>query len=212
MAEDLSDLSSLPAYTRSKRSVTPRFRKKNSSRSLFSVDEKSETSDSDFTNNTATSGILSRAVSLPAATSVRKKRSEKSPHIKKPPKRLALVRILTSDATKYAETGEEAKALESYRQATKIAGTEISRIHQKIARSHRLTEVARNSVQDRLSEDLCMIGVSIGQFRTKMAILYDRLGNWDEALLCCREALEIYKHQTDNQESKHKSTIRCSPS
>lgn len=28
-----------------------------------------------------------------------------------------------------------------------------------------------------------------------MAILYDRLGNWDEALLCCREALEIYKHQ-----------------
>lgn len=165
-----------------------------SSRSLFSVDEESDTeclSEFSGTDTASHGGVASRAASLPTVPRKHKQRSA-STNTKTP---MQLVRILADDAIHFTETGQEQRALEAYRQATKIAGSEISRLNVRIAKSRRLHATVRSSVQDRLSEDLSAIGVAIGNFRMQMAILYDRLGSWEKALLCCREALEVYKHQ-----------------
>jgi tetratricopeptide (TPR) repeat protein len=120
---------------------------------------------------------------------------------------LKTVQQLCTDAKELAHTGEEAAALKVYENAITIAGTEISRINVKIRASRSQHFATRDSIQGRLKEDLRKVGVLIGKLRTKMAVLYERAGDFERAIACCREALEIYKHQPVVKEDLEKDKV-----
>lgn len=111
------------------------------------------------------------------------------------------IKELQHEATELAGRGEEEEAMKRYREAIRMAGTEISRINFRIVQSQsRPHEATRASIQQHLRGDLLKIGRIIGKMRTKMALLYERTGDFDRAIACCREAMEIYKHQPALQE------------
>jgi tetratricopeptide (TPR) repeat protein len=134
--------------------------------------------------NVHSSGYISDSSSKKSKRSVRGKTN-----------RLKKVQELCADATNLAHTGEEEEALKAYENAILIAGSEIARINFKIRKSRGQHEATRESIQGRLREDLRKVGIIIGKIRTKMAILYERSGDFERAMACCREATEVYKHQ-----------------
>lgn len=117
------------------------------------------------------------------------------------------VQQLCAEAKKLANTGEETKALKVYEKAIAVAGLDIGRINVKI-RTSRAHEATRESIQGRLKEDLRRVGILIGKLRTKMAILHERIGEFDHAKSCCKEAMEVYKHQpVINEEAERDKVI-----
>jgi tetratricopeptide (TPR) repeat protein len=115
--------------------------------------------------------------------------------------RFLLAKNLVIDAARFLETGEDEKALQAYQQAIQIAGSEIARINAKLRTCACHTDVAQRSIKDRLGQDLRKAGISIGKLRTKMAIVYERLGDYDNAILCCQEAATLYQNLPNNSDS-----------
>ena len=99
------------------------------------------------------------------------------------------------EAAAMAQIGDEKEAMNVYENAIMIAGSEIGRIKFKIRRSQGQHEATRESIQSRLQEDLRKVCKIISKLRTKMAILYERSGDLECAIECCREANEVYKYQ-----------------
>lgn len=152
---------------------------------------------SEGTSESTGNGKKNRKKKLGASSSVTGKKTD----------RIKQVKELQKDATDLAHRGQEDEAQDLYRQAIQIAGSEISRINFRIVKSQREHEATRASIQQHLSEDLRKIGLIIGKLRTKMAILYERSGKFDRAIACCREAMEIYKHQPVVDEAAKKNTL-----
>lgn len=119
--------------------------------------------------------------------------------------RLLLAKNLVKDATDWLEIGEDEKALKAYQQAIQIAGSEIARINVKIRTCASHVKVVQRSIKDRLAQDLRKVGVSIGKLRTKMAIVYERLGDYDNAILCCQEAKALYANLPNADGTKSSS-------
>ena len=167
---------------------------------LPSLDEDTELADEDYDSTTSLtdldSSLGSDSAGGSASSSTKKKRKSKGPVVKgNKLDRLKKVKDLTTEASEKAHRGEEEEAQKLYRNAIQIAGAEISRINFRIVRSQGQPEAARESIQKRLREDLRKVGLIIGKLKTKMAILYERCGDFERAISCCREAMEIYKHQ-----------------
>jgi len=159
---------------------------------LPSLDENSELTGEDSTTSTID---FSSSVS---ETSKKKGKAKQRPSIQggsKQSDRLKSVKDLQKEATEKAHRGEEEEAQKLYRNAIQIAGSEIARINFRIVKSQEKHEETRIFIQKKLREDLRKIGLIIGKLRTKMAILYERSGDFERAISCCREAMEIYKHQ-----------------
>lgn len=120
--------------------------------------------------------------------------------------RLRQVRRLQEQAEEFTETGAEEKALGVYQLAIKVLGSEIARINVRIRKCQCKHEKTRNSILARFRTDLCRVSTKIGKLRTKMAIIYERLGDYDRAIACCREAEELHRQQpscdTDEVASK----------
>ena len=166
---------------------------------LPSLDEHSELTPEDYSTTSTTD--FSSSVS---ENSKKKGKAKKRPSIKggdKQSDRLKSVKDLQKEATEKAHRGEEEEAQKLYRNAIQIAGSEIARINFRIVKSQEKHEETRISIQKKLREDLRKIGLIIGKLRTKMAILYERSGDFERAISCCREAMEIYKHQPAVEET-----------
>lgn len=152
-----------------------------------------------------TKGVDSFRMAVPGIVSPDSSSDDTDPLVKSPFKRKPsisglknlskIVGKLVRDAATAAETGEEKEALRLYQNAIQLAGSEIARINVKIRKARVQPEATRRSIEDRLREDLRKVGITVGKYRTKMAILYERMGDYNKALSCCREAMEIYKYQ-----------------
>lgn len=148
-------------------------------------------------NITASRSVLS------ASTGKKKRRSKK-------PTRMEKIREMQSVASELAQRGDEDGALKVYRQALQMAGTEMERIQVLInkgknvnpsykskhsSNSSPLPVAAIKSIQNRIQEDLLTMSERIGKIRIVMTIIHERIGEFDKALECCKEATEVYTHQ-----------------
>ena len=94
-----------------------------------------------------------------------------------------------------AHCGEEEKALHVYKKALKITRNETARIKGQLKQVDDMHPSTVKSIHSRLHEDWLQVGWSIASIRAKMAILCERLGDYDSAITCCNEASDIYKRQ-----------------
>jgi tetratricopeptide (TPR) repeat protein len=142
----------------------------------------------------------------PLLSSSRRKLTQKP----KKPTRLQKVRELQAVASDLAQRGDEDEAIKVYRRALQVAGTEVSKINTQINKQQEkhlfqskfssgtgspLPIAAIKSIQNRIQEDLLIMSERIGRIRLVMAVLYERIGDHENALKCCTEAIDVYKHQ-----------------
>lgn len=144
--------------------------------------------------------------SNPLLPSSRRKLTQKP----KKPTRLQKVRELQAIASDLAQRGDEEEAIKVYRRALQVAGTEVSKINSQINKQQEkqlfqskfssgigspLPVAAIKSIQNRIQEDLMTMSERIGRIRLVMAVLYERVGDYENAIKCCTEAIDVYKHQ-----------------
>lgn len=110
------------------------------------------------------------------------------------------IEALEKEASSLALCGSEQAALDVYQKALVITRTDVSRIKKQLkqvtAKHHPSTV---RSIHSRLHEDWLQIGVSIARIRTMMAILFERIGDVEHAISCCKEAREVYTRQVGYQ-------------
>jgi tetratricopeptide (TPR) repeat protein len=102
---------------------------------------------------------------------------------------------LEQTASSLAMQGSEQDALEVYQQALLITRTDVSRIKKQLKQVTAKHPSTVESIHSRLHEDWLQVGLSIARIRTMMAILFERLGDHEHAIECCKEAREVYKRQ-----------------
>lgn len=118
---------------------------------------------------------------------------------------------LTEKADDLASVGEEEKALVSYKKALKVNRHETARIKSQLRQVDGKHPSTVQSIASRLHEDWLEVGHSIADIRCKMAILCERVGDYDRAIACCKEAEGVYKRQMSFlQKNKSKEEITAS--
>jgi tetratricopeptide (TPR) repeat protein len=104
------------------------------------------------------------------------------------------------EASSLALCGSEQAAIDVYQKALLITRSDVARIKKQLkqvtAKHHPSTV---RSIHSRLHEDWLQVGVCIARIRTMMAILFERIGDVESAIACCKEAREIYKRQIGYQ-------------
>jgi tetratricopeptide (TPR) repeat protein len=104
------------------------------------------------------------------------------------------------EASSLALRGSEQAAIDVYQKALSITRTDVARIKKQlkqVTKKHHPSTV--RSIHSRLHEDWLQVGVSIARIRTMMAILFERIGEVEQAIACCIEAREVYKRQIGYQ-------------
>lgn len=102
---------------------------------------------------------------------------------------------LETTASDLALKGSEQEAIEVYQQALLITRSDVVRIKKQLKQVTAKHPSTVESIHSRLHEDWLQVGLSIARIRTMMAILYERLGDNERAIACCKEAREVYKRQ-----------------
>ena len=109
--------------------------------------------------------------------------------------RLERIQELTRKASKLAGTGDEEEAIKVYKKAIRIAESEVNKLKDQLNRSLEKHPATLRSIQTRIQEDLLEFVLSAGNIKTQMTHLYERTGEYDNAIKTCREAKGIYKKQ-----------------
>ena len=86
-------------------------------------------------------------------------------------------------------------AAKYYQKSIHAAGSEIMNIN--IQMGNMIGQDCSDSVAVRngCHEDLRLIGIIIGLLRTKMAIMYGSIGEYDRAIDLCKGAVQVHRHQ-----------------
>ena len=105
------------------------------------------------------------------------------------------VRELVDRGDDLAARGKEEEALAVYKKALKVNRIETSRIKAQLKQVDGKHPSTVRSIASRLYEDWLEVGTSIAHVRSKMAVLAERVGDYDRALTCCAEAKGVYKRQ-----------------
>jgi len=127
----------------------------------------------------------------------------------KPKKRTILERVadLRTKAEDLASRGEEEDALLLYKKALKLNRHETIRVKNQLAQVENKHPSALMSIASRLHEDWFAVGKSIAEIRYEMAILAERVGDYDRAISCCLEASGVYKRQHAFLEKHNKNAV-----
>lgn len=104
------------------------------------------------------------------------------------------VNELRDKAADMVKIGCEREALKVYDQAVRMNIAEIERIKNLIEKADKKHPSTVDSIHTRLREDWLKVGLSIGELRTSMAVLFERIGNYKLAISCCKEAHYTYQH------------------
>lgn len=128
------------------------------------------------------------------------------------PERMAELQQRAQDL---AACGEDQGALLVYKKALKLSRHETGRVKNQLnelnissggaggnsqtgnssSKKAALHPSALPSIASRLHEDWLCVGRSIADVRCQMAVLCERVGEYDRALACCMEASGVYKRQ-----------------
>jgi tetratricopeptide (TPR) repeat protein len=105
------------------------------------------------------------------------------------------VRELNEQAEDLAARGKEDDALSVYKKSLKVNRIETSRIKTQLKQVDGKHPSTVQSIASRLYEDWLQVGTNIAEVRCQMAVLSERVGDYDRALACCSEARGVYKRQ-----------------
>lgn len=130
---------------------------------------------------------LKRSRKLVVAASNKLSAAPKTPHER--------VQALHERGDDLASRGEEEEALIAYKKALKITRNETARVKNQLKQVDGKHPSTVESIASRLHEDWLNVGRSIADIRQKMAILFERVGDYDRALACLTEAQGVYKRQ-----------------
>jgi tetratricopeptide (TPR) repeat protein len=133
-------------------------------------------------------------IPTPTPQQVRKDTRKSAPSLK-------TVMQMKQSAMELAEMGDEREALSIYKSALQLAVSEIDKITCKIQKSKYQHTSKEKSSGESLKQDLLRVVIASGKIRTEMALLLERDGCFDQSIICCREAKQLYKQpvlQHDN--------------
>lgn len=111
------------------------------------------------------------------------------------PTRLERIQELSEKACNLAGTGDEEEAIKVYKKAIKIADIEVNKLKDQLQKSLDKHPATLKSIQTRLQEDLLDLVLQAGKIKKEMTHLYERTGEYDNAIQICREAKALYKKQ-----------------
>lgn len=111
------------------------------------------------------------------------------------PTRLERIQELREKAANLAGTGDEEEAIKVYKKAVRIADSEVNKLKEQLERSLEKHPATFKSIQTRIQEDMLEFVLKAGDIKTQMVHLYERTGEYDNAIKTCREAKALYKKQ-----------------
>ena len=95
-------------------------------------------------------------------------------------------------ATKQASLGKEDEAIAVYHRVLRLMKADLSRIKRSLQKSQHKLPQLRGGAQ-RLHEEWTQLATTLAEIRTVMAILYERMGEFDKAISSCEVAKEAYE-------------------
>lgn len=105
------------------------------------------------------------------------------------------VRALNERAVENAFIGEEDEAIKLYEKGLRIAEKEVSRLKGQLNKSLEKHPVTLASIQKRIQEDMLDLVLLAGRMKTEMTHLYERQGDYENAIETCTVARSLYRKQ-----------------
>lgn len=102
---------------------------------------------------------------------------------------------IKEQAAQLALRGREQEAIDAYRVALRMTRMDLKRIKDQLHAVKRGKTHDQRRKQDALHEDWWNVAIVVAEIRTMMGILYERLGYYDRAIVCCKEAREVCERQ-----------------
>jgi tetratricopeptide (TPR) repeat protein len=112
------------------------------------------------------------------------------------------VNDLKDEASLFALRGSEDKALRSYKKALRLTRKEVSRIKRQFQLAGTKPQYLRQTIHVLLHDEWAEVALVIADVRTMMAIIHERVADYEKAIECCTEARDIYERQVAFEE-KH---------
>jgi tetratricopeptide (TPR) repeat protein len=122
------------------------------------------------------------------------KPKKKTSHLPKP-SRSEKIKELIDEAVHNSNTGDEDEAIKIYKKAIKIADVEVAKLKGQLNKSLAKHPLALASIQTRIQEDMLELVLLAGKIKIEMAHLYERQGDYDNAIETCKEARSLYRKQ-----------------
>ena len=97
---------------------------------------------------------------------------------------------LKSMASNLASRGKETEALKTYNRALRLMRTDLSRIKRSM---ENVLDTTLVPLQNQLYQAWVQVASEIAEIRQNMAILSERLGDYDKAIASCKEARIVYQ-------------------
>jgi tetratricopeptide (TPR) repeat protein len=113
------------------------------------------------------------------------------------------VKRLNNTASGYARRGNEKKALKTYKQALRLTKLEVARIQHQLQNAKDQPDSVKKAVHVLLHDEWTKVALAIADIRTMMAIIYERIGHYEKAVLCCNEARDVYERQYTFDKKHH---------
>lgn len=105
------------------------------------------------------------------------------------------VQKLNEIASGYALRGDEQTAIDIYKRALVFAAGEVDMIKSRIENTSREPEYLKDAIYQMLFREWTDMSLSIAETKTMMAVLYERMGDYDCAIEVCNEAKDVYERQ-----------------
>jgi tetratricopeptide (TPR) repeat protein len=111
------------------------------------------------------------------------------------PSRTDKVQELIKEAEELAGTGDEDEAIKVYEKAIRMAESEITKLKGLLRKSVDKHPTAVRSIQTRIQQDMMELVLMIGKTKTDMVYIYERQGDYDNAIEACKEVKHLYRKQ-----------------
>jgi tetratricopeptide (TPR) repeat protein len=118
---------------------------------------------------------------------------EKLPVVKSTKDELNKLKSMASDL---ASRGKEAEALKAYNRALRLMRHDLSRLKRCMKN---VLEVTLAPLQDQLYQAWVLVAFDIAEIRQNMAVLSERLGDYDKAIASCEEARIVHQSYANLQ-------------
>lgn len=111
------------------------------------------------------------------------------------PTRTEKVQELIREAEEHAGTGDEDEAVKVYEKAIRMAESEVTKLKIMLRKSIDKHPTTIRSIQTRIQEDMMELVLMIGKTKTDMVSIYERQGDYDNAIEACKEVKHLYRKQ-----------------
>ena len=106
------------------------------------------------------------------------------------------VNLINDKASRYALRGNEKKALKTYKRALRLTRIEVARIDRQLRDAQNQPTYLKTTINIVLHDEWTTVALIIAEIRTMMAIIYERIGDYNRAIHCCNEAKDVYHRQS----------------